>query len=221
MLRPARDRLLSTMLPRARQAASWRWLPVLLLAGVATDDALLLPRAPSYAVLGLLDEPAHLATSGILLASLAAGARRAGWPVAGAFAAGLLAGGNLIDADHVPAVLGWDWLTRGTPRPYSHALLTVALLGAAAVAAHTTGRRRGAAVAAGLAAGVTGHLFRDLGTAPVALLWPFSDRSSTIPHGAYLLLLGLTALSPAVLRPAAQVTSGRRRRSRAWRLPRR
>lgn len=194
MYRPAHDARLTRLAPAARDAATVRWLPPLLLLGVVLDDAFLMPRAPSFAVLGLLDEPAHLATSLVLLAAITA---MAGWRGArppAAFAAGLVLAGNLMDVDHVPEVLGSDALTAGTPRPYSHSLLTVVILTAVSLTARRSGRRRGSAVAAGAAVGVAGHLLRDLGTAPVALLWPVSDRGLTIPHSAYLAVLALATV---------------------------
>ena len=183
-----------------RAARSGLLSPVLLLA-VTLDDAWLMPRAPSYAVLGLFDEPAHLATSVILLLAVAAllDRARSGRGVRSVrpmFGVGLLLAGNLIDVDHVPQVLGSYLLTAGTPRPYSHslALLVPLLVGVLA------GRGRGRLLAAGVALGVAGHLLRDLGTAPVALFWPVSSAGVTIPHTAYLVLLGAAAVLPGVLR---------------------
>jgi hypothetical protein len=163
-----------------------------LLAAVALDDALLLPRAPSYAVLGLLDEPAHLATSVILLLAVAAVLARLRRAVSTGFAVGLVLAGNLIDVDHVPQVLGSDVITAGTPRPYSHSVtlllmvILVALVG------------RGRVRAASVGVGVAGHLLRDLGTAPIGLFWPVSTAGVTIPHALYLALLAGCALIPLV-----------------------
>jgi inner membrane protein len=171
-------------------------LPPVLLVAVALDDALLLPRAPSYLVLGLLDEPAHLATSLILLVAVAALLARAGRAVRTGFAVGLVLAGNLIDADHLPMVLGSDMITAGTPRPYSHSVTLLMLV----ILAALVGRGRVRAVAAGVAVGVAGHLIRDLGTAPIALLWPLSPQGLTVPHRLYLALLAWCALAPLVVR---------------------
>src|SRR5450755_1461166 len=108
MYRPSHDGVLTGLPHAAWRVAVSGWLPPLLLAGVALDDALLLPRAPSYAVLGMFDEPAHLATSVILLAAITAIAARREVRIPGAFAAGLVLAGNLIDLDHVPGILGSD-----------------------------------------------------------------------------------------------------------------
>jgi hypothetical protein len=192
---------------------------------IAVDDALLIPRAPDYAVLGMLDEPAHLATSVILVGALAAVRTAVRRPLPTATAVAALIAGNLIDVDHVPGVLGTDVLTEGTPRPYSHSITTLLLLallvlagrtwprrlrvGGARVAGLHVGEVRLDAVAAGAALGVTGHLLRDLATAPVALLWPFSPAGQTLPHPLYLAVLVAVAAAGSVLirlnlrRPAA------------------
>ena len=169
-------------------------LPWLLVVLIALDDAFLLPRAPNYGVLGLLDEPAHLATSVILLLAVTAVAVRSGRSPRPGFVVGLLLAGNLIDLDHVPELLGSEVLTAGTPRPYTHSLTLLLLVVLTAFA----GRGRARAVAVGVALGLTGHFLRDLGTAPIALFWPVSTNGVTIPHTAYLLLLGGCALVPSI-----------------------
>jgi inner membrane protein len=119
-------------------------------------------------VLGAVDEAAHLATGVLVLG------RRP--------AAEVLAASVLIDADHVPKEwFGADWLTRGTPRPYTHSLATVA-------AAFALGRR-----AAALA--LLAHLLRDMSdpTTGVALLWPVSRRGLSLRQGAYHLAAGALA----------------------------
>jgi membrane-bound metal-dependent hydrolase YbcI (DUF457 family) len=183
----------------SRAARTW-WLAPALVAGVVVDDAVLVPRSPSYLVLGILDEPAHLATSAVLLLAIGAATRRlTGRPLPPAYAAALLVAGNLIDFDHVPAFLGSMAITDGTPRPYSHSLLTVGLLAAVAAVAAAIGRRLPtrlplAAIALGAATGVAGHLLRDVATAPVALLWPWSSDGLTVRHRYYLVALAIAAL---------------------------
>jgi membrane-bound metal-dependent hydrolase YbcI (DUF457 family) len=99
-----------------------------------------------------------------------------------------------IDLDHVPGQLGAHWLTAGTPRPYTHSLLTiVVVLGVALV-----GRRR-RDVALGIALGLAIHFFRDLSEpgSGVALLWPWSDHSFSLPHGSYVASMALVVLFDA------------------------
>jgi inner membrane protein len=193
MYRPARDGAIVRLVTSAWPVVTSRWVPPALLAAIGLDDALLMPHAPSYAVLGVFDEPAHFATSMLLLGGIASGLRRWGRRPRAGFAVGLLLAGNLIDLDHLPAILGSLVLTHGTSRPYTHSMTTVVALLMLAAAARV--RRRGVAfVALGAAVGVSGHLLRDLATSPVSLLWPASDAGLTIPHPAYLSILALAAV---------------------------
>lgn len=156
--------------------------PLVLLGLVLVDDASIRAIDPGYAVLGLLDEPAHLATGALVTAAVSivvGGLPRATWVAA-------LTSTVLIDLDHLPDALGSDVLTAGTPRPYTHALTTVFVV--ALVAAATRGRTT-SAVFAGFVIGVSAHLLRDVGTAPVALWWPISDAGVSIPYAAYAAVL--------------------------------
>lgn len=127
-----------------------------------------------------LDEAAHFLTALLLLQGLPAKQR------ARLVGPALLAS-VAIDLDHVPQALGYQFLTAGTPRPYTHSLLTLVVLLAIALAA-----RRRRTVIAGVALGIALHLFRDLAEghgSGVALLWPLSDRGYSYPHGTYLALM--------------------------------
>lgn len=125
---------------------------------------------------GPLDEVAHLLTT--LLVFWALGSRaRARFVVPGLIAS------VAIDLDHIPDRLGVDWLTVGTPRPYTHSLLTIVVILATAAL-----WRRRRDVLLGVAIGLAIHFFRDMGEggSGVSLLWPFSDHSFQFPHGAYV-----------------------------------
>lgn len=170
-------------------------LPPALLGVVLASDALQ-SRLP-FDVLrnGLLDEPAHLATSGLVLGALlpASGLQRAAVPVLAA-----LAGSVLIDVDHVPLYLGVPHVADPGGRPYSHSLLTVLLLLAAGAALP---RRR--AVLSGLGAGVALHFVRDVATGPgVALLWPVHRPAFVEPYAGYAALLLVLAAAGALRRRA-------------------
>jgi inner membrane protein len=91
-----------------------------------------------------------------------------------------------IDIDHIPGRLGADWLTAGTPRPYTHSLAVVSalLLGAA------LWRRRRPELL-GVASGVAIHLGRDLAEGGVPLLWPLSRTGVAVPQGSYLAAMAL------------------------------
>lgn len=125
---------------------------------------------------GVCDEIAHECT-GVLV--LWAFGRRASL---GVFI-GVVVASIAIDLDHVPALLGFDGVTAGTPRPYTHSLVTIAVL---SVALLVVRHRRDLLVGAVL--GIAVHLWRDLGEpgTAVSLLWPFSYRPFSISHAIYL-----------------------------------
>ena len=161
------------------------------LAALAPLAVFAIDRLPTrglpLAVLAALDEPAHLATAAVFLAALRP-------PLARSFAWGALLGVVMIDLDHLPALLGSRVLTAGTPRPYSHSLLAIAVV--LVVAALLPARWRRAAL--GVAFGMAAHLIRDLatpvGAAPgVSLLWPVSPRAMRFDYGYYAALLALAA----------------------------
>src|SRR5581483_5063807 len=74
---------------------------------------------------GPIDELAHIATALLGVGLLTPGARRR-------YLLPALIASFAIDVDHVPGSLGIDWITVGTPRPYTHSLLTLAVILAAA-----------------------------------------------------------------------------------------
>ena len=142
-----------------------------------------------------LDEVAHVLTALLLLQALPS-RRRASVAIPALIAS------VAIDLDHVPQYLGYDFLTVGTPRPYTHSLLTALVLLALAVAL-----QRHRSLFIGLTLGIALHFFRDLAEgngSGVCLLWPLSHESFSYPHAAYLAMLAcvvaadlaLAALSP-------------------------
>jgi inner membrane protein len=158
---------------------------LLLLATVLVADGLLYALHPPYPALGLLDEPAHLATAALVLLALGVRDRT--------LAVTALVASVAIDLDHLPQELGIDLLTRSTARPVSHSLVGLAVL--TATAAAVGGRR---AVAAGVALGIAAHLFRDLATGGgVPLLWPLTSRELEMPYALYAVLLGALAAAIA------------------------
>lgn len=128
---------------------------------------------------GPLDEVAHALTT--LLIFWAVG-RRVSQPL---LVPALIAS-VAIDLDHIPDRLGVSWLTSGTPRPYTHSLMTIlVLLGAAALS------RPRRFVLAGIAAGLAIHFWRDMSEhgSGVSLLWPESYRVFSFPHAYYVLVM--------------------------------
>jgi len=128
---------------------------------------------------GVCDELAHLLTGVLVLMAIPTAVTRR-------FATGVLAGSVLIDLDHIPLLLGSEWLTHGTPRPYTHSLLTPAAVGLLALA-----WRRQRPMLTGVLAGLIIHFSRDLAesNAGMSLLWPWTRASQSVPHWSYLVLV--------------------------------
>jgi membrane-bound metal-dependent hydrolase YbcI (DUF457 family) len=129
---------------------------------------------------GPLDEIAHLITAVLVLV---AGPR----VIRNRFMGPALVASVAIDADHIPHYLGYQFLTEGVPRPYTHSLLTIAiiLLGAALW-------RRRRELLLGLAIGLCLHFFRDLAEgngSGVALVWPVSSHAFSYSHTIYFAIM--------------------------------
>ncbi len=154
--------------------------------------------ASSFAA-GALDELAHLATGLMVCLVLARGqSQRFRWA--------LLVSSVVIDIDHLPGLLGGQWLTNGTPRPYPHSVGTLLLVALAGLL-----WRRGRGICAGALLGLIWHLWRDLAEPDtgVALLWPVSDHAFSVSYGAYA--VSMAALAMILL--VRSVAGGRRGRS--------
>jgi inner membrane protein len=190
---------------RARTSNRWQdslWRgAVVVLIFIFALDAVSRAVTSSTAEIGVFDEPAHLATAGLLLFALIALYRRV---VPVPFLAAALIASVAIDLDHVPQYLGWHGLTEGAPRPYTHSLVAPVILLLVAVAVDSHARQ----VALGAAFGVSAHLFRDLATASgVALFWPVSSTGVRLPYLLYA--AGLLSLAAAVA--ALSLARGQRR----------
>jgi len=156
---------------------------------------------------GPLDEIAHFLTTLLVFWSLGSRTRER-------FLAPALVASVAIDLDHIPARLGVDWLTAGTPRPYTHSLLTIAVVLAVAVL-----WRRRRDLLLGVAIGLAIHFWRDMGEGDsgVSLLWPFSYHSFQYRHGVYVAVMAAFVLIDAALCAEGRtaVERIRRRRPRA------
>lgn len=200
---PPRIRLNGAAARLARLSAN-RWLSLGLGVAIAGVDLMLLSHPFGFAARALLDEPCHLATGLVVLGTVT---RWRGRPPGTPFVWGLAVMSVAIDIDHLPAELAASGILYGSlPRPYTHALWTLALLILIALAAHLRGPRRpGAAFTAllfaGASWGLAAHFFRDLATAPISLLWPFSSAWLQMPYAWYLGPLVLLAVLPVPLRP--------------------
>ncbi len=158
---------------------------------------------PSLALAAALDEPAHAATTVLLLAAL-------GWPLGRRFALAAVIASVAIDLDHIPQYLGTHFLTAGTPRPYTHSWVTLAFVAMLAVMLSERWR----IVALGAELGLVGHLFRDMaepGTnGGVALFWPFTDAGLRVPYLAYALVMaGALVITVLRTRPSPSVQPDR------------
>lgn len=147
---------------------------------------------------GPLDEIAHLLTTLLVFWALSSRARQR-------FLVPALIASVAIDVDHIPDRLGVDWLTVGTPRPYTHSLLTIVIV--LAIAALWRRRRD---VLLGVAIGLAIHFFRDMGEGDsgVSLLWPLSDHSFQFPHGVYVAIMATYVLIDANLCARRRPTVG-------------
>ena len=156
---------------------------------------------------GPVDWTAHIGTAVLILNLFPLAWRRAILPTA-------LLGSFLIDLDHIPQFLGADFLTEGTPRPYTHSLTTPIVVCLAGVLICLWHRRAGTLVI-GFGVGVVLHLFRDLAEIPsagVSLLWPATKHAYSYPHRLYLGLIGaliLANLLRLTLDPSLRAASSR------------
>lgn len=158
----------------------------------------------NFAMRGLLDEPAHLATALIILGALVQ--IRGSLPDP-RFIATMLICSVAIDVDHLPAEFGSDALTNGTPRPYTHALWLVIVLTLAWACVRSllmrSGRSRPATVElilAGAACGVAAHFVRDIATAPISFWWPVTDAPVQVPYWWYVTALLVIIALPSATR---------------------
>jgi inner membrane protein len=145
------------------------------LAAVAAADLVLSRKRPPWILVGLFDEPAHLATAGVVLANLR--------PSSNEWAFGFIAGAALPDLDHVPLAVSRVHPDVDDPRPVTHCLLAVSPLFAAA---RLQGPGPGRDALAGAAAGTLAHFARDLAVGTgVALLQPLTGRNFKVPYPLY------------------------------------
>ena len=128
---------------------------------------------PPLPIAAVMDEAAHLATALLLVKLLPR-------PSPG-LVLGVLVGSVAIDVDHVPMEFGWNVMTHGTYRPYSHSLLSIVVVGLAAT--RLRGSRRW--IAAGVGYGLAAHFLRDMATGGLPLLWPVSRMNARIAYAIY------------------------------------
>ncbi len=157
-----------------------------------------------FGLMGIIDEPAHVATALVVLGAIT---RFRGYPPEPKFGWTMLVCSVSIDLDHLPAEFGSYMLTNGTPRPYTHALWTVIVLALAWAGARyfviQSGKPRPAMVEivlAGAAWGIAAHYLRDIATAQMSLWWPITDMAVQMPYCCYVATLFLIIASPPMRR---------------------
>lgn len=137
--------------------------------------------SPPLVFAALMDETGHVATAALLIVALTKRPSRE-------FTLAALASSVLIDIDHVPMQFGWDVLTRGTPRPYTHSILSVLIAGCMGLVFKRDAGRR----ARGISFGITAHLIRDVATGGgVSLFWPVTNQNVHVSYAPYVVLLCL------------------------------
>ncbi len=158
------------------------------LATIPIADRIILRRRPRWLLIGLADEPAHLATAPLVLLNLRPLPRRD--------VLAFLVGAVAIDADHIPLALAPTHPEAGDPRPPTHTLLIPAALA-------VTGQRAAAL-------GVCAHYLRDLASDDgIPAVAPIGDRSLRVPYPAYAAaMVGLTVRALHVTRGRAILLSG-------------
>jgi inner membrane protein len=136
------------------------------------SGAVVAPRT-ARPVEAILDESAHALTALLLLKAVGG--------VGGGLALQTMVGATLIDIDHVPMELGFNVMTRGTNRPYTHSLVSIGSL--LVLAGLTGGLARRSLLA--VAFGVGTHLLRDAATGGVPLYWPLLAKRETMGYAVY------------------------------------
>jgi hypothetical protein len=148
----------------------------------------LIERAPgerSLRLHGIYDEVGHLLTA--LMIAIGLRAVRFPipiWPV--------LLGGVILDVGHIFDRLGITEPIAGSTRNGSHAILSVVLIALIGFA-----DRRHANVWLGISLGALSHLWRDMGTGSLALLWPIKDEVDATTFTRYM--AGLLGASVAMI----------------------
>lgn len=181
-----------------------RWVAALLALYAFATDGLTGWHTMNFGMRGLLDEPAHLATALVIFGALI---RIRKTSPDQRFAWAMLACSVLIDLDHLPLQFGSEVLTKGTSRPYTHALWTVLALTLAWATARFLrirfNRLRSATlelILSGAAWGLAAHFARDIATAPMSFWWPVTSLAVEVPYWSYVAALAIAVIIGPVRR---------------------
>ena len=179
--------------PKSGYSQAWVALPAALLVGILGLDWLQFSNAWGKVVIGILDEPAHLATGALVLLAVAGPA----WLLRHRlFACAALFFAMAIDADHIPYYAGVRFIVHGG-RPFSHSLATVLLLLLIGLALPAGRFPRLRPIVLGAGVGVALHLLRDVGNGPgIPLFWPVTWLNVIVPYGFYgAAIVGIAVLA--------------------------
>ena len=164
-------------------------IAVCLLAIVALR--ILEPEDETLLVHGVYDELGHLLTA--LVAGIGVRALRLPVPLWS-----VLLGGVVLDLGHVLQMMGYVNALEGSSRSGSHSIAVVILLACLGFL-----DRRRANIWLGIAIGAVSHLWRDMGTGTVALMWPVTDTVYGTLYTRYL--AGLAGMAIAMVGSAALI----------------
>jgi membrane-bound metal-dependent hydrolase YbcI (DUF457 family) len=164
-----------------RRSPLLRTLTYLIAVAVCVAGLLILrqlePANETLALHGFYDELGHLLTA--LVAAIGIRALRLPVPMWS-----VLLGGMVLDLGHVPQILGYIGSVEGSSRNGAHSLGVVAVLACLGFL-----DRRRANVYLGIAIGEVSHLWRDMGTGTVALMWPVSETVYGTLYSRYIAVL--------------------------------
>lgn len=132
---------------------------------------------------GVYDELGHVLTA--LVAAIGVRALRVPVPLWS-----ILLGGVVLDLGHVMSMMGYVNAVEGSSRNGSHSLAVVGVLASLGFL-----DRRRANIWLGIAIGATSHLWRDMGTGTVALMWPITETVYGTLFSRYIAVLTGMALA--------------------------
>lgn len=164
--------------PLLRAAASITLIAICIALLIGLRELEPAPTDRTLALHGAFDVSGHLITA--LVIGIGVRALRLPVPLWS-----ILVGGVVLDVGHVLTDLDLLERLQGSSRNGSHSLLVVAIL---AVVGFVD--RRHADIWLGIAMGASSHLWRDMGTGTVALLWPLTERVYGTLFNRYLAVLG-------------------------------
>lgn len=173
--------------PLLRSLAYLAAISACLLAIVAIR--ILEPADKTLLVHGVYDELGHLLTA--LVAAIGVRALRLPVPLWS-----VLLGGVVLDLGHVLQMLGYVNALEGSTRSGSHSIAVVVLLACLGFL-----DRRRANIWLGIAIGAISHLWRDMGTGTVPLMWPITETVYGTLYTRYL--AGLAGMATAMVGSAA------------------